>query len=69
MDSIPKLLLLRVGQSVKICTKYTHTHPKYVHKYIMAQCSKNVFLSQIAILSGSRMEVEGRGHRYHKAIQ
>ena len=46
-----------------------HTHTKHIPKRIMARHSKNVFLSQITILSGSRMEAEGRGRGYHKAIQ
>lgn len=46
-----------------------HTHTKHIPKRIMARYSKNVPLSQITILSGSRMEAEGRGRGYPKAIQ
>lgn len=69
MYSTLKLVLLRVRQTVKICTKYNHiSHQIYAQIY-NPQHSKNVFLSQITIINGSRIEVEKGRHKYYRAVR
>lgn len=55
--------LLGVDQTVKIYTKYTHrpTHTGHIPEYGAAHLPQNLFLAQITIQGGSRLEVEGKG--------
>lgn len=46
----------------------THRHNTRISRSIMARHSTNAFLPQIPVLSGSRMEAEGRGHGSHKPL-
>lgn len=71
-DSTIKLVLLREGETMKICTKYTHkcTLPSQTDTQIYnGSTPQNLFLAQITIQGGSRLEAEGAGYGCQRTIQ